>query len=95
MKQIFIPETWNGKTAEQWNQLWLDEKVGREKDKSERGLYRGWERKCNGKRYGLVGVGLFFGKVMVWLYEDGTNHALHIPLATLAKAYKPIESYGK
>lgn len=47
-----------------------------------------WVRRCNGKRYYLQDPPkMFFGKLMVWIYEEGKNKVLHIPAATLLKRY--------
>ena len=49
-----------------------------------------WKRRCSGKMYLLVRCHIFAGDVMVWLHESGSNTALHLPLATLAKRYQPL-----
>ncbi len=49
-----------------------------------------WKRRCSGKMYRLVRCHIFAGDVMVWLHESGSNTALHLPLATLAKRYQPL-----
>lgn len=67
------------------------EKAGRKQDMRERGLPHAWENKKTGKRYGLTGTHVMFGKVMVWLYEDGTTKALHLPLESL-KNYYPLNA---
>lgn len=53
-----------------------------------------WKRKCNGKLYGLDGVHVMYGKVMVWLRESGTNRGLHLPLTTLARNYQAVAVEG-
>lgn len=86
-------EMFEGKTAKQWHNDWLLERNGREQDRRERGLPLAWKRKCNDKLYGLDGVNNWSGTIMVWLRESGTNKALHLPLATLARCYRPVEGY--
>lgn len=85
------PTLFCGKTAEQWHNSWLLEYNGRKEDMHNRGLPLAWKRKCNGKLYGLDGVHVMFGKVMVWVREDGTNKGLHIPLSTLAARFRPVD----
>lgn len=58
-----------------------------------RALPLAWRRKCNGKLYGLTGINNYHGAIYVWLYQDGTNKALHLPLATLAKRYAAAEGF--
>lgn len=58
-----------------------------------RSLPLAWRRKCNGKLYGLVDVKNYHGAIYVWIYEDGTNKALHIPLKSLAARFKAEDGY--
>lgn len=48
-----------------------------------------WVRNCNGKRYYLRDAPKGFGsaRLYVWIYEEGVNRCLHIPLSTLLKKY--------
>lgn len=49
-----------------------------------------WVRRCNGKRYYLRDAPkAYFGssRLSVWIYEEGVNRCLHIPLSTLLKKY--------
>lgn len=48
-----------------------------------------WVRKCNGKRYYLRDAPKqpFGDRYFVWLYEEGKNRVLHLPLSTMLKCY--------
>jgi hypothetical protein len=51
-----------------------------------------WKRNCNGKRYFLRDEPKPFGgsTLYVWIYQEGVNKCLHIPLKSLLKNYTRI-----
>lgn len=49
-----------------------------------------WQRNCNGRRYFLRQIHDCFGKTYVWIYQEGVNKCLHIPLASLQKNYTQL-----
>lgn len=53
-------------------------------------LYTWWQRNCNGKRYFLRQVHDCFGTPFVWIYQEGVNRCLHIPVTTLLKRYTQL-----
>jgi hypothetical protein len=49
-----------------------------------------WVRNCNRKRYFLRQLHEFCGQPYVWIYEEGVNRCLHIPMVTLQKNYRQL-----
>ncbi len=44
-------------------------------------------RNCNGKAYMVDKVHEMFGTEMIWLYEEGCNRMLHIPVKRFRRTF--------
>lgn len=49
-----------------------------------------WQRKCNGKLYGMGDIHTTgTSKLYVWMYEDNSNRCLRLPLERVLRTFKP------